>query len=215
MNRRELLKMMLVLTGTAITGGDALAMLVNHGDKTLSELTLLSELDIALLNEIGETIIPATDTPGAKAALVAQFMHRIVVDCYPEKSRLAFVAGLKEFTASCQREQGCTYLACTPEARHAFLQKLETQARQFNTERDAKDQVRKKEWAAINQALPFSEQTAFEASPSHYYSMIKQLTIYGFFTSKTGMTETLAYVPIPGRYDGNVPYVKGQKAWAE
>ena len=29
------------------------------------------------------------------------------------------------------------------------------------------------------------------------------------------MTETLRHIPVPGRYDGNVPYVKGDKAWAE
>lgn len=214
MNRRELLKMIVAVTGTAITGLDALAMLGDQVDRPLGALTLLSRADIALLNEIGETIIPATDTPGAKAAMVGEFMHRIVVDCYTEPSRLAFVDGLKQFGESCQREQGCSYFACTPEARHAFLQKMEVQARQFNTERDAKDQVRQKAWAAANQSLPYKDQTSFEPSPSHTYSMIKQLTLFGFFTSKTGMTETLAYLPIPGRYDGNVPYVKGQKAWA-
>ena len=45
--------------------------------------------------------------------------------------------------------------------------------------------------------------------------MIKQLTLTGFFTSKTGMTETLRHVPIPGKFDGEFPYAKGDKAWAE
>jgi hypothetical protein len=45
--------------------------------------------------------------------------------------------------------------------------------------------------------------------------MMKQLTLWGFFSSETGMTETLRHAPVPGRYDGAAPYVEGEKAWAE
>ncbi len=38
--------------------------------------------------------------------------------------------------------------------------------------------------------------------------MMKQLTLLGFFTSKTGMTETLRHVPVPGHYDGACPIKK-------
>jgi hypothetical protein len=44
--------------------------------------------------------------------------------------------------------------------------------------------------------------------------MIKQLTLWGYFTSKIGATQALQNVPVPGRYDGNAPYVKGEKAFA-
>jgi len=44
--------------------------------------------------------------------------------------------------------------------------------------------------------------------------MLKQLTLTGFFTSEVGMKQALRYVKIPGRYDGNYPYKKGEKAWA-
>jgi len=37
----------------------------------------------------------------------------------------------------------------------------------------------------------------------------------GFFTSKTGATETLRHIQVPGKYDGALPYKKGDKAWAE
>ena len=36
----------------------------------------------------------------------------------------------------------------------------------------------------------------------------------GFFTSKEGGTKVLRYVPVPGKYDGNIEYKKGHKAWA-
>jgi hypothetical protein len=44
--------------------------------------------------------------------------------------------------------------------------------------------------------------------------MLKELTLLGFFTSEVGATQALRYLPVPGKYDGNVPYKKGDKAWA-
>jgi hypothetical protein len=54
----------------------------------------------------------------------------------------------------------------------------------------------------------------FNSAPLHYYTMIKQLTLFGYFTSETGMKQTLRYLPVPGKYDGAFPYKKGDKAWA-
>ena len=50
--------------------------------------------------------------------------------------------------------------------------------------------------------------------PNHYFRMIKQLTMLGYFTSQLGATTALRYNPIPGRYDGDIPYKKGDRAWA-
>ncbi|WP_394803568.1 gluconate 2-dehydrogenase subunit 3 family protein [Niabella hibiscisoli] len=44
--------------------------------------------------------------------------------------------------------------------------------------------------------------------------MMRQLTLWGYFSSKEGMTKALRYVETPGRYDGAYPYKKGDKAWA-
>jgi hypothetical protein len=47
----------------------------------------------------------------------------------------------------------------------------------------------------------------------HYFSMLKQQVLFCFFTSQTGATKVLRHVSIPGRYDGDFPYKKGDKAW--
>jgi hypothetical protein len=44
--------------------------------------------------------------------------------------------------------------------------------------------------------------------------MMKELTLWGFFSSEIGATQALRYVAIPGRYEGCIPYKKGDKAWA-
>ncbi len=50
--------------------------------------------------------------------------------------------------------------------------------------------------------------------PSHYFRMMKELTMLGYFTSEIGCTKARRYVESPGKYDGCVPYKKGDKAFA-
>lgn len=47
-----------------------------------------------------------------------------------------------------------------------------------------------------------------------YYRMIKQLTVWGYFSSEVGVKQALRFAPIPGRYDGSVKIQPGTKAWA-
>ncbi|MDQ6609151.1 MAG: gluconate 2-dehydrogenase subunit 3 family protein, partial [Bacteroidota bacterium] len=48
----------------------------------------------------------------------------------------------------------------------------------------------------------------------HYFTMMKQLALLGFFTSKPGATQALRYNPVPGKFEGIIPYKKGDRAWA-
>ncbi len=47
-----------------------------------------------------------------------------------------------------------------------------------------------------------------------FFQLIKELTVAGYFTSEIGATQSLAYLPIPGKYVACMPLEKGQKAWA-
>ena len=80
MNRRELLRSIALLTGATVVGGEFLL----SGCKNPAAGSLqLSPAMINLLNEVAETILPATDTPGAKAAAVGDFMKVMVkLNCY-------------------------------------------------------------------------------------------------------------------------------------
>jgi hypothetical protein len=44
--------------------------------------------------------------------------------------------------------------------------------------------------------------------------MMKELTLLGYFTSETGCTQARRYVERPGSYNGDLPYKKGDKAFA-
>lgn len=212
MNRRELLKSIALVTGGVVIGGDIFLTGCKVGPKIDAGFT---ESHILLLDEIGETIIPATTTPGAKAAKIGEFMKVIVTDCYTQKQQTAFMQGIVDIHNASEKMHDKPFMECNEEEKKQLLLSLEKEAKEFNKKRDETDAPLKEAHIKEQNTPPFKGVTDFEASPSHYYTMMKQLTLWGFFSSETGMTETLRHVPVPGRYDGAAPYAKGEKAWAE
>ena len=51
-------------------------------------------------------------------------------------------------------------------------------------------------------------------APPHYFRMMKELALLGFFTSEIGYTKAMRYVESPGRFEPCAPYKPGDKAWA-
>ena len=188
MERRELLKMIVAATGAALVGLPALV----HGQSPAAGATAFSATDIALLDEIAETILPRTKTPGAKEAGAGAFMARFVSDCYTAQEQATFRAGLVDI----DKRAGGSFASLAPQARTELLRALDAEARTHLA------RVSETGNAQSAKAMP------------HPFTMIKQLAIFGFFTSKVGATEVLQYVAVPGRYDGDVTYVPGTPAWA-
>ncbi len=183
MNRRELLKLIAATTGTAMIGGSALLT----GCATSSTQTILafSPDDILLLDEIAETILPRTATPGAKDAKVGQFMTVYVNDCYTLEEQAIFHKGLLLLEKDCHKIYGRRFMALQATEREEFVSQLDKHAK-----------------------------VEIAAGKMHYFTMIKQLTLFGFFTSEVGGTQVLRHVAIPGRFDGELPYKPGDRAWA-
>jgi hypothetical protein len=51
-------------------------------------------------------------------------------------------------------------------------------------------------------------------APPHYFRMLKELALLGYFTSEVGYTKAMRYQETPGRFDPCLPYKKGDPAWA-
>jgi hypothetical protein len=204
MERRELLKLIAVLTGGVVIGSEVFLTGCTSGPKTEAGF---SAANISMLDEVGETIIPTTNTPGAKATKIGEFMRIIVTDCYTESEQEAFTKGLKQLEEASEKTYDRSFVSITPEERHKLLLTLEAEARDFNKKRDDDDKL-KREQAK-------SDKKKFVGSPSHYYTMMKQLTLWGYFSSEIGAKQALRYLPIPGKYDGNYAYAKGDRAWHE
>lgn len=206
MDRREILKLIAVLTGGAMIGGEAFLSGCSPAAKTEAGF---STANIALLDEIGETIIPATDSPGAKAAKVGDYMKVIVTDCYTQAEQDAFMKGLEQLEEASKKMHSKSFMESTPEQRHALLVSLEKEAKEYNKEQNEKDKPGKKK--AEDAGRPYD----FVSSPKHYYTMMKQLSIGGYFSSEIGCKQALRYVAVPGRYDGAFAYNKGDKSFSE
>lgn len=218
MNRREALSRVSILLGGTIIGAEA--FLTGCKSATTTAAAFSAE-DIALLDEIGETIIPTTpDSPGAKAAQIGEFMKTIVNDCYAGNQQKAFTDGIETFKKTVKDKTKKDFMALSPAERTAFLTELDAEAKALLKSDDykkKKEEFDKKqnEWADAEVAKKnFGAVKVKETYPPHYFSMMKQLTLWGYFSSKPGATQALRYLETPGKYDGAYPYKKGDKAWA-
>lgn len=223
MERRELLKMIAAATGMAFVGGEVWAAGLTSPTATVAGgKSLFSASDIALLDEIAETILPKTTTPGAKDAGCGAQMAVQINDCYNATEQGWFTDGLKQLAARCQQDYKLDFMQLSKEQRHQLLVKLDAEAKLSNvllqsndgtnvtTKKKADDKDKAADAAAPNAAV----NDAAQNNVPHYFTLFKQLTLFVFFTSKVGATEVLRYSAIPGKYEGNLPYKKGDRAWA-
>ena len=77
---------------------------------------------------------------------------------------------------------------CSTASRTAFLNELDREQKAY-TDKKTSDQ------------------------PPHYFRMMKELTILGYFSSEIGCTQAVRFIEVPGRYDGAAPYKKGDRAF--
>jgi hypothetical protein len=190
MNRREALSSVALLLGGTIIGAEMFLSGCTNAEKNIGTAGLnFSPDDIAFLDEVGDTIIPRTDTPGAKDAKIGEFMHTIVRDCYDEKQQPIFVDGMGKLNLASKQKNGQYFMDASPAERKALLIDLDKEQMAYTAKKKPED-------------------------PPHYFRMMKELTIWGYFTSEPGATQALRYIAVPGRYEGCIPYKKGDKAWA-
>src|SRR5690349_9665074 len=124
MNRREAVQYISLLLGGTIVGANA--FITGCKSETGKEQNFTQD-DIAYLDEIAETILPATKTPGAKAAKVGQFMTVMVNDCYDEDEQKIFREGMDKINDQSKKDFNKKFMEITPEQRHTLLVKLDNE----------------------------------------------------------------------------------------
>lgn len=200
--REAILRVSALLGGVALVGGSALLA----GCREENTDAPFTAEDIAFLDEVAETILPQTSTPGAKAAKTGAFMALIVTDSYSPRDRKIFREGMRKLDEASRKANGVSLMAATPQQRLAVLEVVD---REQKIERF---QLRVRR--AIKRAEAFLTDQREEAAPAHYFRMMKELALLGYFTSEIGCTQAQRYVESPGRFDPCVPYHPGEKAWA-
>jgi hypothetical protein len=123
MDRRSVFKNLVIIAG------GILILPSCSQDKSKASIQL-NKLDIdaeteKLLAEIAETIIPETDTPGAKTLNIHLFVLKMLDDCYEKEDQQKFISGLRELEADVRKQFGNSFTECSPEQRRQALTNIE------------------------------------------------------------------------------------------
>ena len=189
MKRRKAIKQIMLFTGAGIASFSAMDYYIFLKTPSVYEL----EKNRVLIEALAETIIPATDTPGASQAKVHDFIILMIKDCSYSNTQSNFIEGLTDLKKYCQSNFGKPFTACSLIEKTMVLQHFE------------------KKGIPIRGILGKIQTKLLGRS---FFGTLKALTINGYCTSFPGATQGLAYIPVPGKYIGHTVLEAHQKVWA-
>lgn len=124
MQRRSAIKnLALTIGGTIVLPAWANAWSKESIQSGAFKITYAQE---TLLAEIVETIIPKTDTPGAKELGADKFILKMVADCYDKKSQDIFAKGMVSVDELSKKENGKTFVESDAKQKLEVLKKMGT-----------------------------------------------------------------------------------------
>ncbi len=180
----------LLLGGTAVVagaGGYEWYSLVKSPDKNY----LLSKKN--LLAELAETIIPATDTPGAKEAGAVNYMMNILLECTDDKTLNRFIDGLKDLENYTQSAYHKAFEHCSDTEKESVLRYFE-------------------EKSIPTHSLLEKAKNRYTGFP--FFTALKTCAVFGYCISEKGASIGMHYIAVPGKYLSCIPLEPNQKAWA-
>jgi len=154
-DRREAIRRVsALLGGIAFVGGSTLVTACEQAQRGAAAARggagTFTARDIALLDEVAETILPETKTPGAKAAQVGPFMALMVTDTYADADQITFRDGMRRLDEACRAMHHTPFLEATPPQRLALLEQLDREQKAYM---DARRGDERKMWRLPNARL--------------------------------------------------------------
>lgn len=208
MNRRQAIQHVAMLLGGSVIGSSLFLEGCTRSAST-EVANLFAANTVERLGDLAEAILPATNTPGAKLAGVGSFIPVYVRDCYTEPQQQAFIDGFAKLDEKSKEFQGKPFEELSAEQRTLVAHALEKEAKAYNEKQNEET----KEYREKNELKQNQLYHELELPPPHWFTLFKQITMTGFFNSEMGCTQALRYVKIPGKYDGDLPYKKGDRAY--
>jgi hypothetical protein len=170
LTRREL------LGGFAVLGLNSLVPMLLSDTRVLAAgRETLADSQRALLGAVVDTIIPATDTPGALGAGVLDFVDRMVAQWLHEAERARFLAGMTRFDRAVRQAEGKPFTALAPPEQLTVLTRMA--AEEAATKADT------------------------QADTGPFIAQIRALTIFGYYTAEVGASQELQLNLVPGSYE--------------
>ena len=208
MKRRSALKTVAIGTGLSISGLSFATFLSSCKTEAIETWTpaFLSLQESKLIAQILDTLLPKTETPGAKELGIIQIVDNVIHKLYKQKDQLAFKAGLNQLIEILQRNYDTRIDQLDTEAITKFVadhySKLDPTKISTNT------QLRNANPAILSPA---------DLKEHHFLNCLnslKQLGISSYFSNELIATEHLNYDPIPGDYNGCIPLSDVGNSWS-
>ena len=200
-DRREAVRRISVALGGVVSAPTLAALLAGceapRGDGAFSARTLDDD-KLRLVELIAEAIIPQTDTPGASAARVHEFVDMMLTDFYAEGARRRFLDQLADLDIRALALFDRPFAEGTSEERAALLDVLDAEAYPDPDENPAAA-------AAVGQRLATGDPP--------FMRTMKELAVAGYYTSEIGQTVEL-HTPPFGSYEADMPLEEIGRSWA-
>jgi len=191
MERRDVLKLLASAATLPVLSPEAFSLFrgMHAQIAEMPSLKTLNPQQNATVTTIAELIIPQTDTPGAKAVKVNEFIDLILSQWYDKGDTERFLSGLGQVDARSQELFGNSFIACS-----------ETQQKEILTQLDSE----------TTDSLPRFPNPSYSeflelASPPGFFQTMKRLTLIGYYTSEAGFEDELHRSIIPPGHAGCAP----------
>lgn len=187
MDRRVMLQWMVTTGGLAALNHLSANELATLGEETHARLregsvrtASLPSTDASLLELAAESIIPRTTTPGATDAKVVDFMQVMLDEWYTPEERDRLLTGVKLLQTESVNRYQKSFAALTSDQRTEIVRYFDQEVAE-QRKRDP------------------------NVSYTHWFSMLKYLTVWGYCTSEVAMREVFHSFPRAPKYDAFAP----------
>jgi hypothetical protein len=154
--------------------------------------------------EITERIIPATNTPGAKAAMVDRYIDSFLKDIATEEELAEFFAGIDEVNGMAKSKFSKRFVDLSDQQKDAVLTEMSGLSAAIKSDAEK----------AAELANEGEKVLSTRGNSERFFNLIRELTITGYFTSEIGAKQALKFDEIPGSWQGCIPYEEVGGAWA-
>ena len=186
MNRRQAIKNTVLAMGYTISVPSVISIFNSCTSDTATEWKpqLFSSEQGKVLGELAETILPRTQTPGARDLKIDQFIDGLIKRVFSEEDQQFFLKGIDAFEKERKDKNGKGFVESSTEQRNQLLTKMEQESAKLSPTMWGFDMK--------------------NANSSSFYRRVKELTLLGYFTSQEVGKNILVYDPVPGAYAGDI-----------
>jgi hypothetical protein len=199
MQRREALKLLLAGGVLPAVPADLLGFFRDSHPVSGYALRTLNPHQNDTVVAMIDQIIPETDTPGAKAARVNEFIDVILTEWAVDDERKDFLTGLADVDKQSNELFGKNFIDASPAQQFTLLRAMDETIAARSARR------RRRHGNTIPEDLD-------KQLRGDFFTVFKGITLHGYYTSEVGFTQELKLEIIPGAHHGCVSLPTEKKA---